>query len=200
MTLITGVIAGGYNASYAPKSASSFSYASLGTLTNDGVDEDEPQAGTELTSNVHGETVLDGITGGSQSMTLKFILQQANLASVRNLIRPFVLDSNAATAIVQNTSGTAAFEGAVQPAGMKWSEMAGRLCLTPITGLSADVGNSTAHIRYYKHVVLMNGNSLQRKYWYRERFVPIVLRVLPYLDTDGVFRFWEYVSAEPTSA
>lgn len=192
------VIAGAFQASYAPYSASTFSYASLGNLTNDGITERETVAGSELTTGIHGETVMDGISGGG-GMILEFVLQEANLAAVRNLIKPFYYDSDSGFA--QNTSGTNALEGAVTPAGMLWSTMAGRLALTPLVGTTADYGDTTSHVRYYKHVVLNNGQEIRKILNYRERFIPVSLRVLPYMDSGNILRFWEYVAAGsvPTS-
>lgn len=191
------VICGAFNAQYAPYSANSFTYASLGDLTNDGIEEIEPQSGYPFTSGMFGDTVLDGVTGGSSEMILEFVLQNVNITQVRRLVRPWYIDTNATTPMVQNTNGTNALEGAVTPAGLKWSGIAGRLALTPVAGTSADYGDSASHIRYYKHVVLMNGSEIRKKFWYRERYLPIRLRVLPWLDSDSILRFWQYVSSAP---
>lgn len=191
------VICGAFSAQYAPFSSSTFTWATLGTLTNDGIEEVETVAGSELTTGLQGETVMDGITGGG-GMVINFVLQEADRAAVRNLIKPFYYDSDATPNFQQNVSGTNALEGAVSPAGMLWSTIAGRLFLTPLGGTTADIGtDATHHSRYYKHVVLNNAQEIRKVLSFRERFIPVSLRVLPYLDTNNILRFWEYEDTPP---
>jgi hypothetical protein len=186
-------VMGPYQAWYAPYASEySGTFASLGALDNTGIKQREPIGGHELTTGLYGETVVDGVTAGSQGMFLDFVLQEVDKVIIRKMLKPNYLDTLAVTA----GDGTYAVEGAIQPSGVLWSQQAGMLKLKPLAGTYAATMNSgTNNVRWYKSVFLNNGNQIEEALNWREKFIQIQLRVLPYTDSGGVMRFWEYTSS-----